>query len=256
MIEFFGTPQYMAPEQLDHPEQVDQRADIYSVGVVFYEMLTGELPAKRLEPPSHKVQVDVRLDEVVLRALEKKPELRYQQASVFQTQVETIANSPAGQTGPLRPEAWRNYKSKQTIFGIPLVHVTWGRDPETNSPRIAKAFVAVGPTAIGIIAVGFEAYGILPAGLLACGVAPVGLFALGLTVVGVLAAGLQATGVICAARWATAVHNFGFTANALEASVVVAFLVIQLIHLVGRLVVASAEPLKPSASGSGSRSRW
>jgi len=44
-------------------------------------MLTGELPGKPLEAPSHKVQIDVRLDAVVLRALEKKPELRYQQVS-------------------------------------------------------------------------------------------------------------------------------------------------------------------------------
>jgi hypothetical protein len=54
-------------------------------------MLTGELPADKFVPPSKKVVIDVRLDEVVLRALEKKPELRYQQASALKTQVETIA---------------------------------------------------------------------------------------------------------------------------------------------------------------------
>jgi len=89
-----GTPQYMAPEQKEHPGEVDHRADIYALGVVFYQMLTGELPGKRIEPPSSKVLVDVRLDEVVLRALEKKPELRYQQASALKTQVETIATTP------------------------------------------------------------------------------------------------------------------------------------------------------------------
>jgi serine/threonine protein kinase len=89
-----GTPQYMAPEQVAHPGEVDHRADIYALGVVFYQMLTGELPGKRLEPPSKKFHLDVRLDEIVLRALEKEPELRYQQASQFKTQVETIAATP------------------------------------------------------------------------------------------------------------------------------------------------------------------
>lgn len=88
-----GTPQYMSPEQRDNPGEVDHRADIYALGVVFYQMLTGELPGKKIEPPSKKVSVDVRLDEVVLRALEQKPELRYQQASILKTQVETIAET-------------------------------------------------------------------------------------------------------------------------------------------------------------------
>lgn len=90
-----GTPSYMAPEQSQHPGEVDHRADIYALGVVFYQMLTGELPQGDIVPPSRKIVVDVRLDEVVLRALEDDPARRYPQASVFKTQVENFAASGA-----------------------------------------------------------------------------------------------------------------------------------------------------------------
>jgi predicted Ser/Thr protein kinase len=93
--QIMGTPHYMAPEQVERPLSVDHRADIYSLGVVFYELLTGDLPLGKFPPPSRKVQVDVRLDEVVLRALENDPSRRYQRASEVKSQVETIAGTPA-----------------------------------------------------------------------------------------------------------------------------------------------------------------
>ena len=99
-----GTPGYMAPEQTERPRDVDHRVDIYALGVVFYQMLTGELPAQRLEPPSRKVHIDVRLDEVVLRALEKEPVHRYAQASLLKERVETIvAENPTGNVREISP---------------------------------------------------------------------------------------------------------------------------------------------------------
>jgi hypothetical protein len=91
-----GTPHYMAPEQMGQAHAVDHRADIYSLGVVFYEMLTGELPLGRFAPPSKKVQIDVRVDEVVLRTLEREPEQRYQHASQVKSDVENITHASSG----------------------------------------------------------------------------------------------------------------------------------------------------------------
>ena len=117
-----GTPAYMAPEQVGHPAEVDHRADIYALGVVFYQMLTGELPGKPIEAPSSKVRIDVRLDEVVLRALEKNPELRYQQVSEVKTMVESISSSSTPGTGtapsPARPAATRGRLRAALIVGV------------------------------------------------------------------------------------------------------------------------------------------
>jgi biopolymer transport protein ExbD/predicted Ser/Thr protein kinase len=104
-----GTPHYMAPEQVENTAAVDHRADIYSLGVVFYEMLTGELPLGRFPSPSQKVQVDVRFDEVVLKALEKEPEKRYQRASLVKEDVSRLStalgNEVKAEGSPAR--AWR-----------------------------------------------------------------------------------------------------------------------------------------------------
>jgi predicted Ser/Thr protein kinase len=95
-----GTPRYMAPEQIEKPTSVDHRADIYSLGVVIYEMLTGELPLGRFAPPSERAALDVRIDQVVLRALEKEPDRRYQRASQVKTELASASSWPAASAPP------------------------------------------------------------------------------------------------------------------------------------------------------------
>jgi tRNA A-37 threonylcarbamoyl transferase component Bud32 len=95
-----GTAPYMAPEQIEQPSSVDHRADIYSLGVVFYEMLTGELPLGRFAAPSELSGVGGNIDEIVFRALEKERSRRQQSVDEFKTQVQGASTQePDGRSG-------------------------------------------------------------------------------------------------------------------------------------------------------------
>ncbi|MEZ6059218.1 MAG: serine/threonine-protein kinase [Planctomycetaceae bacterium] len=98
-----GTPRYMAPEQMAGSRAVDHRADIYSLGVVLYEMLTGELPMGSFEPPSQRAAVDVRVDNVVLKALASDPDRRYQHAGEFASELVAVAPQAASQLSMASP---------------------------------------------------------------------------------------------------------------------------------------------------------
>jgi hypothetical protein len=114
----------MAPEQIEGAHQVDHRADIYSLGVVFYEMLTGQLPIGRFPPPSRKVEVDVRLDDVVLRSLEHEPERRYQHASEIKTDVEVIAVDAGHQESAGKPTGIEPENAEQFVLSqLPTTRV-------------------------------------------------------------------------------------------------------------------------------------
>ncbi len=133
-----GTWHYMAPEQIERPLEVDHRADIFSMGVVFYELLTGELPLGRFSLPSEKAGVDIRLEERVLKTLAKEPKNRYQQAEQLKTDMDIVGKgggkhsaTPAAHkvaSAPVHDERPRKRKSGLQIallvlglvIGVPL----------------------------------------------------------------------------------------------------------------------------------------
>ena len=185
-----GTMHYMAPEQIDQPLAVDYRADLYSLGVVFYEMLTGELPLGRFELPSRKSAVDSRVDELVLRMLERNPKRRCQQASEIRLQLEAIA----GVTSKLSPEVSRKlsyeYRSRAEVFGLPWLHVAIGVNPATGRKRSAKGIIALGSAPRGVIAFGDTAVGVIACGIFGYGLVSISVVAVGVVAIGSVAAGL------------------------------------------------------------------
>ncbi len=98
-----GTLAYMAPEQRTDARTTDGRADIYSLGVMLYELLTGELPMGTFDLPSqHKPGLDARLDAIVARCLKPAPADRYPDVTTLLAELEPLIPSLAAQeTAPL-----------------------------------------------------------------------------------------------------------------------------------------------------------
>lgn len=134
-----GTVAYMAPEQIERPDKVDHRADIYSLGVVFYEMLTGELPIGRFPAPSEKSPVGAQVDQVVFRTLEKERERRYQSAGEMRTEVETLATQGA-QAAVVPPPI----PSPPAGAGSPTPGPGPAKPPELELPRPIQLTPAAG----------------------------------------------------------------------------------------------------------------
>jgi len=125
-----GTPEYMSPEQVESKE-VDQRSDIYSLGIILYEMVTGHVPFEGDTPFSigvkHKSEIPKApkeinanipddLNQLILKCLEKEREKRYQSA------------------GELRSELTNIEK------GIPTTEAVTQRDKPTTSKEITVTF--------------------------------------------------------------------------------------------------------------------
>ncbi len=134
-----GSAAYVAPEQIERPHEVDHRADLYSLGVVLYEMLTGELPLGRFPAPSEKSASDPRLDEVVFRTLEKEREKRFQSADELKSGVGDFDREPGG---------------RGAAQDRPSADDTGGTSTDaTGSPKtLVSAVVAAGFTGMGLLA--------------------------------------------------------------------------------------------------------
>ncbi len=89
-----GTPDYAAPEIMTEGATVDGRADLYAVGVMLYNMLTGEIPRGIFQLPSEKIGCDPRLDDIVRKAMEQEPERRYQTAYEIRHDLDRIFAVP------------------------------------------------------------------------------------------------------------------------------------------------------------------
>jgi serine/threonine protein kinase len=104
--EIYGTPGYTAPEVVNHPQSVNHRADIFSIGVLLHELLTGKLPSDDPRPASQIAHCDLRFDAIIRCATAEAPEARYANAHQIIAEISNIQNQVASaSTHSARPTA-------------------------------------------------------------------------------------------------------------------------------------------------------
>jgi eukaryotic-like serine/threonine-protein kinase len=135
-----GTPTYMAPEQAMGETNLDQRADIYSVGALAYEVLTGAPPfdkptaqallsahvlEKPVAPDTRRAEITPALSQLVMRCLEKEKDERYQTADEMLPALEVLATPSGGvtptYTRPVRATRARPRRLRLVLAGVAVL---------------------------------------------------------------------------------------------------------------------------------------
>ena len=148
-----GTPGYMSPEQI-RGKPVDQRSDLFSVGVILYEMLTGKRAFQRENPvetmmsilqddPSHSTGrgVPVELAEILTHSLEKSPEDRFQSARDFAFALQAAEREPSGPRSPATGSARLGERAETSIAVLPFRNMSAGPDAEYFSDGMTEEII-------------------------------------------------------------------------------------------------------------------
>nr|MBP6783314.1 protein kinase [Verrucomicrobiales bacterium] len=162
-----GTPDYVAPEALEMGVEVDHRADLYAVGVMLYEMLTGKVPRGAWKSPSLQIPgLDPRYDALIDRAMEADRDERFQHASEISTTLYEIATTPAkpvggrrtllvgdaAGTGPVKPSVSTSASGSETPAskGRSSSHTPTHSAPKAKAPVKLIAGLAIGAVGVGL----------------------------------------------------------------------------------------------------------
>ncbi len=134
-----GTMEYAAPEQTSG-SGVDRRSDLYSVGVICYEVLTGQLPRGIFDPPSKvNTAVDPAVDSVVHTAMQSDPARRFQTATAFR-----MALNDTGKTQPRRRHGWATMATALLVVGLGLFFWKWNPPPQSVPSERAVSLPVAG----------------------------------------------------------------------------------------------------------------
>lgn len=135
-----GTPDYVAPEVLTIGMQVDGRADLYAVGVMLYNMLTGKIPRGNFQTPSERTGCDARFDAIVRKAMEQDVERRYQSSREIRRDLDQILTVPVPKEQPARKAPAGGMLPRQPPPPPPPPGIPWG--------MIAAGVIVIGAAAV------------------------------------------------------------------------------------------------------------